>query len=537
MNRIRNFRNNITIVCVLVLFGVANAQREEPETPVTKGQESTKTRTELLNELSLREALVRLENAREANDRFESEYRDAERLIKQNIIAQKDLDDAWSRYAQAQQTLKQAEIQLDQTKLGFLANATHITIMEAKKYYDSEGRRMLDLLLKNSSDLTQAESALNLNDTKGETELRSEWQNPEQIQALLDIENIIVSIVSNNASIGKPYETIIPMLRYGAEEKLKFMLLTDVQEAGVKLKYLNQNVIEYVYLEKESLQEIPTVVASQYSQEGQLGTDINYRIDLEMLVTSDTSFSLLVTDLPPQINFSFVDSSSGARITSVRFTELVSKHDLALRLSIPQKLDVSMIDKTIDFEVWVVTTKEAEVLNGFRQEYVGRVIPAEKLDTIKAGRADLALIPKGTGRLEILINNLFQEIKPQQDVDIAADLHNDGTLTLFNIVPEISPPLGWTAEVLPKLIEKLSPADKLSIQIHLKPGPDVGVGEYEAQIEAKGQSGSEVVEALEKRLKVRISAQTNITATVILVAGLVVLISGIVFVGVKLSRR
>ena len=53
----------------------------------------------------------------------------------------------------------------------------------------------------------------------------------------------------------------------------------------------------------------------------------------------------------------------------------------------------------------------------------------------------------------------------------------------------------------------------------------------------KGQSGSEVVEALEKRLKIRISAKTNITATLILVLGLVVLITGIVFMGVKLSRR
>jgi len=68
------------------------------------------------------------------------------------------------------------------------------------------------------------------------------------------------------------------------------------------------------------------------------------------------------------------------------------------------------------------------------------------------------------------------------------------------------------------------------------PGQDVGVGEYEAQIEARGQSGSEVVEALEKRLKIRISAETNITATLILVLGLV-LISGIVLMGVKLSRR
>lgn len=533
----RTLRNMITIICALLLTGLVYAQQEALEAPTTHPDRTAKTRTELLNELSLREALVVLDNAKEAHARFESEYRDAERLIKQNIIAQKDLDDAWSRYNQAQQALKQAEIQLDRTKLNFLANATHITIMEAKKYQDSEGQRMLDLVLKNSSNLTQAESALSLTETNGESELRSEWQNPEQIQALLDIENIIVSIVSNNASIGKPYEKIIPMLPYEAEEKLTFDLLTDVQEAGVKLKYLDQDVIEYVYLEKESLQETPTVIASQFSQEGQLGTDINYLLDLEMLVTSDRNFSLVVTNLPPQINYSFVDSSSGARITSVRFTELVSKHNLALRISIPQKLDVGMIDKIINFQAWVVTTKQAEMLNEMKQANPNQEISTEQLTQINAGRVDLVLTPKGAGRLEILINNLFEEIKPQQDVDIKADLHNDGTLTLFDIIPEISPPLGWMAEVSPKRIEELVPDDKKSIQIHLSPGPDVGVGEYEAQIEARGQSGSEVVEALEKRLKVRISAKTNITATLVLVLGLVVLITGIVFMGVKLSRR
>ena len=536
MNKIRNPRNMISIVLVLLLTSFIYAQQKGSEANTNSPNQAAKTRTDLLNELSLRDALVVLETAKEAHDRYESEYRDAERLIKQNIIAQKDLDEAWSRYNQALQALKKAENQLDRTKLSFLANATHITILEAKKYFDSENRKMLDLVLKNSSDLTQAESALSLTGITTDSELQPAWQSPEQIQALLDIENIIVSVVSNNASIGKPYEKIIPMLRYGAQEKLTFLLLTDVQEAGVKLKYLDQDVIEYVYLEKESLQEIPTVIASQFSQEGQLGSTINYHLELEMLVTSDTSFSLLLTNLPPQINYTFVDERS-ARITSVRFTELVSKFSLTLQISIPQKLDVGMIDKTINFQSWVVTTKQTEMINELKQNNPNQEIPVEELSEIKAGRVDLALIPKGTGRLEIMINNLFEEIKPQQDVDIKADLHNDGTLTLFNIVPEISPPLGWTAEVLPKQVDELPPDDKRSIQIHLSPGPDVGVGEYEAQIEARGQSGNEVVEALEKRLKVRISAKTNITATLVLVMGLVVLITGIVFMGVKLSRR
>jgi len=539
MSRVNKFRCVLLIMFMSLLTISAYAQQEEPEAPITETEKTTKTRTELLNELSLRTAQVVLENARETHDRYKSMYEDAQRLFKKQIMSQKELDEALSAYTQAQQLLKQAEIQLEQTKLSFLANATHITIMEAKKYYDSQGRRMLlDLVLKNTSNMALAESALGLTESGDESQLQSDWQSPEQIQALLDIENIFVSIVSNSSSIGKPYEEIITLLPYGKEKKLTFTLLAeDVQEAGVKLQYLDQTVTELIFLEKESLQEIPTVIASQFSQEGQLGTDIRYALALEMLVTTDISFSLLVTNLPPQINCSFIDSGSGARITSVRFTEQVSKHDLALQVSIPQKLDVEMIDKTINFQVWVVTIKQAETLNNLKQEYAGQVTPAEKLNQIKAGRVDLALIPKGAGRLEILINNLFEEIKPRQDVRIKADLHNDGTLTLFNIAPEISPPLGWTAEVLPKKIEKLSPDDKQPIQIHLTPGEEVGVGEYEAQIEARGQSGSEVVEALEKRLKIRISAKTNITATLILVLGLVALITGIVFMGVKLSRR
>ncbi|MHC4203963.1 MAG: LolA family protein [Planctomycetota bacterium] len=53
----------------------------------------------------------------------------------------------------------------------------------------------------------------------------------------------------------------------------------------------------------------------------------------------------------------------------------------------------------------------------------------------------------------------------------------------------------------------------------------------------EGQCGSEVGDALKKRFKVCISAKTNIIATLALALGLVVLIAGIVFMGVKHSRR
>jgi len=534
MNRIRSFRNISFTVCALLLAGVAYAQQEEQEAPATHPDRTARTRGELLNELSLRNALVVLDAAREAHDRFESEYRDAERLIKQNIIAQKDLDDAWSKYNQAQQALKQAEIRLDETRLGFLANATHITIMEAKKYNDPNGRRMLDLVLKNTSNLALAESALGL--TASKSQLQSEWQNPEQIKALLDIENIIVSIVSNSSSIGKPYENIIPVLPYGKEEKLQFLLLADVQEAGIKLKYLDQNTVESIFLEKESLQKIPRIVASQFALEGSLGSGVGYALDLEMLVTSVRNFSVAVTNMPPQIPCFFVEG--GSRITSVHFSEDVDKHRVTLNASIPEKLDARMIDKRIEFQAWVVTTAQLDQINKLRRQYEPEPVPVQDLEAIEAARVDLTLIPRGEGRLEIQINNLYKEIKPDQEVDFRADLYNDGTLTLFNITPEVtSQPLNWTASVDPNLIEKLEPDQKRQVMIHLTPPSGEGVGEYQAELEARGQSGDQVIEAAYKRLTVKINAKTNITATLGLVVGLVVLISGIVFMGVKLSRR
>ncbi|MHC4519004.1 MAG: COG1470 family protein, partial [Planctomycetota bacterium] len=237
----------------------------------------------------------------------------------------------------------------------------------------------------------------------------------------------------------------------------------------------------------------------------------------------------------PQIRCSFVEG--GSRITSVHFSEDVSKHSVMLNASIMQKLDVAMIDKRIEFQAWIVTTAQLDQINELKRQYEPGPIPVQDLEAIEAAHVDLTLLPKGEGRLEILINNLYMEIKPQQDVELKADLHNDGTLTLFNIMPEVSPPLGWTAQVDPNLIEKLEPNEKREVRIHLAPALETGVGEYQAQIDARGQSGSVAIDAIEKRLTVRIIAEANIMATLGLVIGLVVMITGIVFMGVKLSRR
>ena len=254
----RRYHMLLILIAVILSWQMAcPAAQEEPNAPAAETAEGRKTRTELLNELRLKNAQVNLEHAKQAYDRYHRELGNTQGLFERNIVSKKELDEAISADAQALQELRQAEITLEQTKLSFLANATHITIVEAKKYYDNDGRRMLDIVLKNASNLMQAESSLILADPS--QQVAATWQDADQVRALLNIENIIVSIVTGEASIGKPYEEIIPMLPYGQQKKVTFDLLTDVEQAGVKLQYLDQIVTSEIYLEKESLQEIPTL--------------------------------------------------------------------------------------------------------------------------------------------------------------------------------------------------------------------------------------------------------------------------------------
>ncbi len=528
-------RKPILVALILGMRAICFAAQHEPNSPALKAPEARKTRTELLNELQLRDAQVKLEQARQAYDRDHRELENSQVLFQRHILSKQEWDRVISADAQSLQDLRKAEIGLQQTKLNFLANATHITILEAKKYYDKEGRRMLDLVLKNTSNLRQAESSLILADPNLQVGLT--WQSPDQIRALLNIENIIVSIVNNAASIGKPYEEIIPVLPYGEQKKVTFELLTDVEQAGVKLQYLTQVVTDTVYLEKESLQQTPTIVAVPFAQEGVLGTDVRYDLSLEMLVTSDRNFMLAVTNVPAQINCYFMDAAGSSRITSVRFTQVASKYNLSLRASIPRNLDVGMIDQRIDFQVWVATLAQMELINKLKRQRPDMTLTSEELAQIGTGRVDLSLVPKGAGRLELLIDNLYTEIKLQGEAVVQADLHNDGTLTLFNVTPEITPPPRWEAVVEPNTIERMLPNEKKMIRIRLRPPADADVGEYETLIETRGQSGSETFEAVEKRVKVRIDPETRLSMTLLLVGGLVVLVVGIVVFGVKLSRR
>ena len=111
-------------------------------------------------------------------------------------------------------------------------------------------------------------------------------------------------------------------------------------------------------LKKDAARDLPTIASTQYALEGQLGTKVQYDLELERLASEEKSFSLVMLNLPKELSFAFVDPASGSRITHLKFTEERSSQHLQLEISIPDKLDPKYVGSSIDFVVLVCQPQE-----------------------------------------------------------------------------------------------------------------------------------------------------------------------------------
>jgi len=485
------------------------------------------TKEELLNQLTARQAQLKLDQARAEMERAEADFSAMNKLFEERIVAIDELNKARQEHEQAVLNHKQAKIELEKTRLEFLTGATHISVVDAKKYRGPDGQVMVSVTLRNDSDMDKARVAMG-----GEGDASS-----EKLVSLLKVDNVIVSL-REQAIIGDPYQQIIPELKYGAEDTLEYRLLKrDVDEITVTVEFLETQKEYTVFLKKEALQDLPTITSTQYAQQGQLGTKIRYDLELERLAKTEQSFSLVVLNLPSQISFAFRDPSSKAQITQIKFTSEISKQSLDLEIAVPEKLPESFVDRNISF--YVILTRQAQMKTTYEltRKYEGEEIPAEEIVKLKGNSVNLILIPKGTPKVEMVVANLFKEVSLGEIVEFKFNVMNSGTLALRAVTPSIDPPLEWIAELEPRELEVLEPGEKKLVKATIQPPADVAIGEYTMVLKCEGHSGIETVDATEKDFKVRIAPKSNITGTLILVAVLIALVLFIAIASVKISRR
>ncbi len=489
------------------------------------------TKDELLKQLETRRAQMNLDNARSEMTRASNDLDETQGLYDEKVYSKDDLNKAKQTYERAVLAYTKATIDLEKTRLDFLNSATLVTMLEAKKYRTDDGEVMASVTIRNDSDLRKACVIMGKDPRPSDAELAD-------IESLLKVDNVIVTLRGAGAIVGDPFQHMVKELNLGQEAKLDYSLLdTDLEAVTVSIEFLGVVRSYTVFLKKEALQDLPTITSTQYAQQGELGTKIRYDLELERLTRTDQSFSLSVLNLPPEITFAFLDPSSNARITQVKFTRKIWKQRLDFEVAVPEKLPQEMVDSSISFYLLVARKKHQKAVYELTKKYRNSKIPVEEIAKIQAEKVELILIPSGTGKLDMIIGNSFKEVTQNSPVTFKFNVMNSGTLALRRVTPELELPIDWEGSLEPAEIELLEPDKKRTITATITPPPGVTVGEYALTIRCDGHAGIETIEAEDKDLNVRISPESNVTATAILVAVLIGLVLAIAIASVKISRR
>ena len=411
-------------------------------------------------------------------------------------------------------------------KIHLEEDTRHISVISAKKYRVNN-QIMVNLRLKNTST----------------TESMPIDATPEEIAAANEIRSIFVSLkdidptnAAQPTNIAQPYEQKIPLLGYNDETKLTFQLQKDVDSIMIALKYpdLVEPDNRLVYLQKESEEDVVNVSSLQFSQEGNLGSPVTYDLTLDRLAETENTFQLRVINLLNRLSFEFQDAESQSRMSQVKFTQAQSKRDLSLIVYLPEELEASYLDETLVFYVAVIDEAEAGQLGGVNNRLS---LSPEQIAQIKGGVERFELIPKGVPEIELFIPNAYHTIKMGEQISMTLKLRNIGTRDLVDIRMMVDVYTDWKYVVEPEVVSGLLRNEETEIRLTLIPSSDVGVGEYEAKVNAELTVDNRHFEAREKTVRVHIQSKTRLSVTTILFGLLLLLVIGIAIVTVRISRR
>ena len=406
-------------------------------------------------------------------------------------------------------------------KIHLEEDTRYISILSAKKFR-IDNQMMVTIQLKNTS----TTEAMPVNAT------------PEEVAAANEIRGIYVSLldVTDGTNIVKPYEEKISVLGYNETVDLTFQLQKDVESLKVSLDYpeLAEPDMRLIYLQKESALDVVNVSSLRFSQEGNLGSSVTYDLTLDRLAETENTFQLRVINLLNRLSFEFQDPETKSRQSQVKFTQEQSKRNLSLIVYLPEELDASYLDSTLEFYVAVLDEAEANELGGVNNRLD---LPADRIASIQGGVERFELIPKGVPEIEVFVPNAFQTIKIGEAVNMTATLKNIGTRDLVDIRMLVDVNTDWKYTVIPEVVGTLGRNEETEIQLTLTPPSDIGVGEYQAKLNAEVTVDNRKFEARDRSITVQVESQTQMSVTTLLFGALILLMIGIVIVTIRISRR
>lgn len=474
--------------------------------------------------LQLEEAKLKLENAENTYKRMENDLERMKALYEGQYVSGQLYEQSVRSWEAAKTEYDNARLGLQRTKLNFLQDASRISVVEAAQRINKEGTRVLDFTLMNTSSATDAMvTDEDLKDVK-------------RIEALLRIENVRVTVLSDKTQIGKPFEIEIPFLDYGQTYKGTFELQQEKVEAvTLRIEYLIKVDERVVYLEKQSGEDIVRVTSLQFAQEGNAGESVLFDLELERLAETGKTFALEVVNAPEYIRSRFEEK--GKQLSQVKFAERVGTRNLELRCYVPEELGQEFLDKPINFFVIVGDERAVNKLKALGKEKPSQPITEQQIAEMKVGYEALQLTPRGRPELQLAAPNLYFEIDPGEPVNLRIVVRNTGTVALRDVRVETEIPNDWTAVIKPELLDKIERKNETPVDIKVILPKAIGTGIYDMQVVAKCQYEGEPVESPKKDVRINVKSRVNVIGTAIVVTLLVAAMAGVAVFTIRLARR
>jgi hypothetical protein len=462
--------------------------------------------------------LLGLKRAKEAYEFSRSEFSRQQDLFKKGLLSQAELD-------RARVSFSDAEVNYQQSLLAVLFEGQFISVEKAIKYQTRDGKKHVRITLINTSG--------------GNAEFQKLVKMEDQLFRSLQpdvIPNIYVSIANTeNSIISQPYEAKIDELRFGHPRDLDFILLQDLDAVVVNLIYGNgSSRTMKIFLQKDASQNKVIVQSQQFSQEAELGKTATFDLTLELFSGTTNTFALEVVNLPQQLNRYFKDPQTQARLSQFKFLENANTRRAALDVSLPDRPTAELpMDRPIPFFVLVIPRDRMDEFKNVGS----RSWTQEEIEKLQIGYVKLELVPRGKGRLLVRAQQLFHSIKPDGTVSLSIELLNEGTRRLDNLKIEADVPLNWTKRIDPTVIQSLDISEEKRITLEFTPPKGIGTGRYEIRLRTTALSDNQPVNGEDKTITAEIQAETNVLGTIIVVLLILGVAAGIVWYGIKLSKR
>jgi len=429
-------------------------------------------------------------------------------------------------YNKSKNELLGREVDYQKLILRVIAEQSYIIVEKAVKYQTRTGERRVKVTLRSTMEGNQ--------EYLDQFSQHMDIFTPEMRSG--KTYNIFISLINiqDKTIIGSPYEVRIPSLDLGKAAEVDFGILRDVESVQVSLNYGGRSDQKNIYLEKDSGMNLVDISCVQFSQEADLGSQATYDLTLERFSDTNDVYVLAVAGLPRQVSYDFTDTETNARLSQIRFAQGVNTKRIALRIYLPDRNDDDVvIDRPLAFTALALSRTEQDRLAGADLASLSRA----ELETVRAGKARLELLPRGVGRIEVRATTLYHEITLGDSVSMNITVRNSGSRRLDNIRITTDNPLHWRSIVTPDLIRSLDPEREETVQLVFLPPSDAGVGAQEVKIRTEAVANNRPVQTEDKTVRIQVQAKTPLLWTAMLVMLLIGLVTGIVVFGIKISRR